>query len=158
MNIRIVYSPTVKPSEFAPPPYIDMADPIKPKERLIPELTFGDEGKPEEVDRYFFDVSLPAAQRILAMDSEIYQLWEPEILRVPVQNGFSQVELKVVKSVKELALAGATNLRDPESVPKIILPSVSETPEVPVEPVVLQDDPIARATAAAVAAAGGKTK
>lgn len=166
-TIRIVYSPSVRPLEGAAPPYIEMKDPVKPAETLIPELIFGDEEKPEEAGRYFFDVPLHAGQRILAMDQEIYQLWEPEFLKCPSQNGKGQSELLHVKSVKPLALAGATNLRDPKSVPvkkveeEIPPPPPEDLEELhdPKVPETLDsDDPIARAAKAATKGAKGAKK
>lgn len=155
-TIRIVYSPSVKPLEGAPPPYIEMKDPVKPAETLIPELIFGDEEKPEEAGRYFFDIPLHAGQRILAMDREIYQLWEPAFLKCPSQNGKGQSELLHVESIKPLALAGATNLRDPKSVPvkkieeEVIPPPPPPPPAEPQVPETLsEDDPIAKAARAA---------
>jgi hypothetical protein len=161
-TIRIVYSPSIQPLEGAAPPYIEMKDPVKPSETLIPELIFGDEEKPEEAGRYFFDVPLHAGQRILAMDSEIYLLWEPAFMKCPSQNGHGQSELLHVDSVKPLALAGATDLRDPRSVPakKLVTspapppPEDLEDPEIPEVPETLGlEDPIVKAAKAATKAA-----
>lgn len=172
--IRIVHAPLIKPSEAAPLPYIEMPDPVRPKEVLIPEIIFGDDDKPEEADRYFFDLPMHAAQRVLATDSEIYLLWEPEVLKVPVQNGLNGVDLVVMKSVKPLALAGATNLRDPKSVPAKKAeqvppppppppappapPTDVQTPDASLESGSEQQQPSSDPIQLAVAAATGNTK
>lgn len=178
-SVRIVYSPVIKPFEGTIP-YIDMKNPLHPDQNLIPEIIFGDEEIPHEKGRYFFDLPVIAAQKVLANDDEIYQLWEPNVLRVPKQNGFGTIEMVEYRSVKALAEQGATNLRDPKFVPakpaESVKPPVGSTESVPTDSKEAEgssdeqlqdpdagnaasgsqddDDPVARAARAALAAQG----
>jgi hypothetical protein len=130
MDIRIVFHPEVEPLPGTLPS-IDFPDPIRPNERVAPDVELGDESKPEEAGRFFFTVSELAARKILAGDSAVYLLWEPEEFRLPMNTGNGGLEMVTMKSVKPHAINGATNLRNPHSAPKKMVPK--DPPKEPEE-------------------------
>lgn len=96
MNVRIIFKPDspVVPGYI---PHIDIPNPLKTSERLIPEVILDEEG------RMFFDLPMHAAQRVLVQDEHLYKLWSPASLtvaRYAQHGGFAQ---DVIKSVDPLA-------------------------------------------------------
>lgn len=82
-KVRLIFRPDV-----APPlgyiPHIDMMHPLRPAERVLPDIQ---EGKDEKGnDAFFFDLEPMVARHILERDSKCYKLWAPAEMKIVVRD------------------------------------------------------------------------
>jgi hypothetical protein len=103
-TVRLVHNST-RPLPDGHYPSINIPDPHKPGERFIAEPMEGDEEKPEEKDRLFFEVPEFVAKKILDGNTHIFQLWEPEKIRFQQTEGQGATRTMVLESVKHKAVA-----------------------------------------------------
>lgn len=82
-TVKIVYHPDVGLSESSLIPSINIENPYKPSERLIPDL-LEDDAYP---GLFFFELPDLGAKKILGANSHIFKLWEPEALKVLTPKG-----------------------------------------------------------------------
>lgn len=81
-KIRLIFRPEVPPP-LGYIPQIDMMHPLRPAERLLPEIIVD---KDENgADAFFFDLDQMVARHILERDV-CYQLWAPAELKIVVRD------------------------------------------------------------------------
>lgn len=81
-KVRLIFRPEVPPP-LGYIPQIDMTHPLRPSERLLPDIIVD---KDENgVDAFFFDLDQMVARHILERDV-CYQLWAPAELKIVVRD------------------------------------------------------------------------
>ena len=102
-KVRLIFRP-----EGPPPlgyiPQIDMMHPLRPAERLLPDIIIEADEKGE--DAFFFDLDPMVARHILERDV-CYQLWAPAEMKIVVRDsrGAHMVTARSVNPALHRALA-----------------------------------------------------
>ena len=126
-KVRLIFRPEVPPP-LGYIPQIDMTHPLRPSERLLPDIIVD---KDENgVDAFFFDLDQMVARHILERDV-CYQLWAPAELKIVVRDN-KGAHMVTARSVNPAI----------HRVPKVLQPVVPEPPkekeaETPPEPPVV---------------------
>lgn len=134
MNVRLIFKPDVKPLP-SHLPGIDMRHPLKPTERLIPELEIEESDEGEIL--YFVTVPVQAARQILAADGHVWKLWAPFELQVPSFGEHGGTSIVTVVSVDPNAGWSAKSQGEGPKVakakvePKVAKAKVKEEPVAP---------------------------
>lgn len=126
-KVRLIFRPEVPPP-LGYIPQIDMTHPLRPSERLLPDIIVD---KDENgVDAFFFDLDQMVARHILERDV-CYQLWAPAELKIVVRDN-KGAHMVTARSVNPAI----------HRVPKVLHPVVPDPPkeketETPPEPPVV---------------------
>lgn len=138
-KVRLIFRPEVPPP-LGYIPQIDMMHPLRPAERLLPEIIvdLDENGK----DAFFFDLDPMVARHILERDV-CYQLWAPAEMKIVVRDarGAHMVTARSVNPAIHRVLAKEGELLKPKAGvkagakedPKPIIPLVSGDEQVGVQ-------------------------
>lgn len=119
-KVRLIFRPEVPPP-LGYIPQIDMTHPLRPSERLLPDIIVD---KDENgVDAFFFDLDQMVARHILERDV-CYQLWAPAELKIVVRDN-KGAHMVTARSVNPAI----------HRVPKVLQVVTPEIPK-PLQPVV----------------------
>lgn len=137
-KVRLIFRPEVPPP-LGYIPQIDMMHPLRPAERLLPDIIvdLDETGK----DAFFFDLDPMVARHILERDV-CYQLWAPAEMKIVVRDarGAHMVTARSVNPVLHRALAKPKGgvKAEPKPITPILLEGEEsngeQVPEKPVSP------------------------